>query len=75
MKPFLGIDLTFNKKNELQNGSELIVARPSVTLTQAFESESKKNGRNDKAHQASFAFVFYSVFLLCCNIRNNRLYT
>ena len=36
MKPFLGIDLTFNKKNELQNGSELIVVKPSVTLTQAF---------------------------------------
>lgn len=37
MKPFLGTDLTTNKKNEQMNGEEFLVAKPSLALTQAFE--------------------------------------
>ena len=38
MKPFLGIDLTTNKKNELMNGEEFLVAKPALSLTQSLES-------------------------------------
>ena len=38
MKPFLGIDLTTNKKNEEMNGKEFVVARPDLSLTQSLES-------------------------------------
>ncbi len=37
MKPFLGIDLTTDKKNERMNGEELLVAKPALALTQSFE--------------------------------------
>ena len=37
MKPFLGIDLTTNKKNEQMNGDEFLIQTPSVALTQSFE--------------------------------------
>ncbi len=40
MKPFLGIDLTTNKKNEEMNGEELIVSKPSLALTQSLERSS-----------------------------------
>lgn len=35
MKPFLGIDLTNDRKNEEHNGGEFIVARPSLAMAQA----------------------------------------
>ena len=38
MKPFLGIDLTTNKKNEQMNGEEFVVAKPDLSLTQSLES-------------------------------------
>ena len=41
MKPFLGIDLTTDKKNEQFNGEELVVSRPDPSLTQSFESSSE----------------------------------
>ena len=41
MKPFLGIDLTTNKKNEQINGEEFVVARPDLSLTQSLESSSE----------------------------------
>lgn len=41
MKPFLGIDLTTNKKNEQMNGEEFVVARPDLSLTQSLESSSE----------------------------------
>jgi len=37
MKPFLGIDLTTNKKNEQMNGDEFLIKKPSLALTQSFE--------------------------------------
>ena len=41
MKPFLGINLTTNKKNEQTNGEEFLVAKPDLSLTQSFESSSE----------------------------------
>lgn len=38
MKPFLGIDLTNDRKNEEHNGGEFIVARPSLAMAQAAEA-------------------------------------
>ncbi len=38
MKPFLGIDITVNKKNEQMNGEEFIIERPNVSLRQSLES-------------------------------------
>lgn len=37
MKPFLGIDITTDKKNEQMNSEEFIVAKPSPALTQSLE--------------------------------------
>ena len=34
MKPFLGIDLTQNKKNSEINGEEFLAAKPSPALAQ-----------------------------------------
>lgn len=42
MKPFLGIDLTENKKNEQPNGDCFLIARPSPATAQAFEQSTKK---------------------------------
>lgn len=42
MKPFLGIDLTQDKKNEQYNGQEYIVERPSEVLSQAIEKKSEE---------------------------------
>ena len=41
MKPFLGIDLTTNKKNEQINGEEFVIAKPALSLTQSLESSSE----------------------------------
>ncbi len=41
MKPFLGINLTNDKKNEKINGEEFIVAKPSLSLTESLESSSE----------------------------------
>lgn len=42
MKPFLGIDLTQDKKNEQYNGQEFIVARSPEGLLQAIEKKSEE---------------------------------
>ncbi len=42
MKPFLGIDLTTDKKNQQCNGAEFIVAQPSAAMRQAFNRSSKR---------------------------------
>lgn len=36
MKPFLGVDLTTNKKNEEGNGKEFLVASPSLALQESW---------------------------------------
>lgn len=42
MKPFWGIDLTQNKKNEQVNGEEFLVQKPSSALTQSLETSTEK---------------------------------
>ena len=42
MKPFLGIDLTTDKKNEKFNGKEFLVAVPSSAMTQSYKRFSEK---------------------------------
>ena len=42
MKPFLGIDLTTNKKNEKINGQEFLIQTPSSALTSFFETFSRQ---------------------------------
>ena len=42
MKPFLGIDVTQNKKNEQPNGIEFCVAVPAQALSQALERSMEK---------------------------------
>lgn len=44
MKPFLGIDLTTDKKNEVVNGDEFIAAKPSSTATQSLEHSAENAG-------------------------------
>ena len=41
MKPFWGIDLTTDKKNEQANGEEFLTAKPSLALTQSLERTSE----------------------------------
>lgn len=41
MKPFLGIDLTIDKKSEQMNGEEFVIAKPNLPLTQSLESSSE----------------------------------
>lgn len=45
MKPFLGIDLTTNKKNEQFNGDEFLIQKPSVTLSESLEASTDKAER------------------------------
>ena len=40
MKPFLGIDLTADKKNEQMNGDEFLIAKTASSLAQSLESSS-----------------------------------
>lgn len=42
MKPFLGMDLTTDKKNELVNGVEFLVSKPSSAMSQSFERSQEK---------------------------------
>lgn len=42
MKPFLGIDLTHNKKNEQFNGNEFLIQEPSAALLNSLLTASEK---------------------------------
>jgi len=42
MKPFLGIDLTENKKNEQPNGAEFLACKPSAAMAKSLETSSEK---------------------------------
>ncbi len=59
MKPFLGIDRTTDKKNEIVNGDEFITKKPSVALSDAWEQASD-NVENviDKAKLSLPARIF-----------------
>ena len=42
MKPFLGIDLTVDKKNKEYNGKEFLVQEPSEALSSSLEASNEK---------------------------------
>lgn len=42
MKPFLGIDVTLNKKNEQMNGNEFLVQKTSSVLSESLEASTEK---------------------------------
>lgn len=48
MKPFLGVNLTSDKKNEQANGSEFIIQKPSDFLVQSLERASNSVGETIK---------------------------
>lgn len=56
MKPFLGINLTADKKNQTCNGAEFLVQQPSLALSQAHEGSSKK--AENKIAQAELPLLF-----------------
>lgn len=41
MKPFYGIDLTHDKRNDVANGEEFLVAEPSAAMAQALETSAE----------------------------------
>lgn len=43
MKPFLGINLSSDEDNELLNGHEFLVAKPSAILTDAVSGKTQKS--------------------------------
>ena len=63
MKPFLGIDLTTNKKNDQLNGNDFLAAKPSLALSQALE-QSHKNV-DETVAQAKLPKIFRIVQFLC----------
>lgn len=42
MKPFLGIDITTNRKNERLNGNEFLILKPSEILSQTLAKTTKQ---------------------------------
>lgn len=42
MKPFYGIDLTNNKRNDVANGERFLVAEPSTVMAQTLEGSTEK---------------------------------
>ena len=63
MKPFLCIDLTHDKNNEISNGEEFLVARPSPESTKALET----NFENaiDTIDKNEFPFWLSIIEYLC----------
>lgn len=56
MKPFLGIDLTDNKKNEQINGSDLLCCKPSAALAQALDAATGKAQSTIESSKLPLAF-------------------
>ena len=48
MKPFLGINLSSDEDNELLNGHEFLVAKPSAILTDALDAVSGKTQKSSR---------------------------
>lgn len=70
MKPFLGIDVTKNKKNESLNGEEFIVARTSTVLSRSFEESTEDAAKMlKKAVLPLYALIVQRVcgvaFVIC----------
>lgn len=65
MKPFLGIDLTTNKKNDEPNGREFLVAKPSLALSQTLEQSHK---HADETLAQSKLPKFFRIMQFFCGI-------
>lgn len=63
MKPFLGIDLTTDKKNEQFNGNEFLVQTPSAALSQSLEVSSEKAEKT--VEKAKLPLLFRIVQYIC----------
>lgn len=63
MKPFLGIDLTTNKKNEQLNGTGFLSAKPSMALSQALEQS--QNTVTATVEQAKLPKLFRIIQFVC----------
>lgn len=63
MKPFLGIDITENKKNEEMNGKEFIVAEPS--LVYANELDESVDSAHELIEKAKMPLPFRIVQGIC----------
>lgn len=63
MKPFLGIDLTQDKKNSKPNGMEMMVLKPSPELVSALDSSKEK--MNDAQKKAKLPLVLRIIEWIC----------
>lgn len=63
MKPFLGIDVTNDKKNEKANGSEFLVQTPSAALTNSLETSIGK--AEETIDRSKLPLVFRIIQYLC----------
>ena len=63
MKPFLGIDLTQNKKNEQLNGSEFLIQGPSSALLSSLLSASEK--ATDTINRAKLPLPLRIIQYIC----------
>ncbi len=63
MKPFLGIDLTTDKKNEQINGTEFLIQEPSSALSNALENSAKKADKT--VEKAKLPMLFRIIQYVC----------
>ena len=63
MKPFLGIDLTMDKKNEEFNGTEFLVQAPSAALANTLEVSSEK--AEETIETAKLPLLFRIIQFIC----------
>ncbi|MBE6738061.1 MAG: hypothetical protein E7566_05375 [Ruminococcaceae bacterium] len=63
MKPFLGIDLTTDKKNEQINGTEFLIQEPSSALSDALEASAKKADKT--VEKAKLPMLFRIIQYIC----------
>lgn len=63
MKPFLGVDLTQNKKNDQINGEEFIIQKPSPALAQSLESALGRSG--DMIEKSKLPLILRIIQYLC----------
>lgn len=65
MKPFLGIDLTFDKKNEIVNGKEFLVQTPSAALHHTLDSSMEKASVETKKAELPLPV---RILQYCCSL-------
>jgi len=63
MKPFLGIDLTANKKNEQNNGTEFLVQMPSSALSNTLEVSTEK--AEEVVEKSQLPLIFRILQFIC----------